>query len=579
MPRHDPGVYPMGLCLWLPTDVVKKHDWAFNKRYKCIKGKQFFDNETGEVKFTDYREDKMPRKRKTMFGPFVGMNAVIHDNTAYGVGRMLSRHFKVKIPESKADQDEIGNLAFYGIRVDDKNFDQYLRDNQKDLYLSCSQKVTDAVVGQIGDHNYMYDLIDASILLSLEPHIKMMLRQGAVKLMKMNGKWVCKLWTETVEWKMKYIEIAKANKDPRVIVDCGVENSLPRVHFANSFKEHTKFKTMIFGRVLVKYAPASSLIDLNEVFELVCNDDNVQDITIINSSDDAIICFRHNGVWKRFNVDISSNDSSHSWFTFYFYSLVSGMNEDQYQNLLAVMGSDFVVKNPSKGPDGKTETMVFKTLEGLLPSGIGDTTVSNNCVYLFLAYILNEYLILGFEPRIELLTLAGFKMGFRFSYQFIETLGDMQYLKYSPIMLKGKIMAMPNLGTLLRYSGGCEGDIQTGGFPTWTKGDYRVKCAYAQSLLTYGFFKKFLYLPLVYTLCPYYDYLSRNQHKLSRYEEVSSDIQPQLIVGREQFYSRYDVSDTDIDEFEGLFRNAGAGDCIFCHLIDVVLEKDYGISW
>lgn len=583
--KRNPGMYKEGPMRWMPSDVKGEHTWTFNKRFKIIKGKEYFNEETGELIFPDngkiYENDihYMTKKFKKFifrFGWGFAHSGVIYNNSNRNIQAMLSRHFQVKLPKNSVDQDEIGNLAYYGIKVDASNFDMNLRTNQNNWYRIHTSHLTSILRVSFGVHEYHFDIREAAIFLAAEPHQKKKLREKALQELILSQAWVRSVWTKTLTWKIKFIEIAKADKDPRVIVDANAENSLPRVHFANSWKGHTADKLIDFGRVKVKFCSSPNPIDIREVFKESL--ESTDGITILNYSDDAIISIVVNGKREIYNVDISSNDSSHGFAVFECYAQASNMDRDQKENLFAVIKNNFVIHD-----ENKELFAIFKPLEGYLPSGIGDTTVCNNMVYCMVGYALNLLISLGHEADIKLLTFAGYLCGFRFSYEKTSKIGDLQFLKNSPFLRHETIYSLPNLGILLRYSGCCENQLPAINYPEFVK-TFQDKCAFFQTLLTYGFFKFFRYEPLM-NLCPFFQYLNRNEDKhkdeLEKYKKdsLSYDTREVLYLLRNEIYGRYDVSDDDIDEFEYYVSIVGYGDLIYCPLVDIVIKKDYGLKW
>ncbi len=598
MSHRGCGIYHEGPAVWLPVSIdklptYKGHTWKFNKRFKILKGKQFFDENSGALVFP-VNKDYAPTKYVTCLGWRFAHGGVIYDKNNRNIQAAMSRHFKLKTPESSEDQDEIGNLGSFGISVNDSNFDKLLSRNGPLWVDSVAADIAYTCRRWLGEFQYDYDPRVASIELAKEIHSKRLLRENEVQKLLLNGEWDKKLWVKYLEWKIKYLEIAKAKKDPRIIVDATVANSLPRVHFANRWKQFTADKEIIFGHVRVIFRSSPNPVDIAKVFEEAWNSTYL--VQIIHYSDDAIITIKTKYGIEVYNVDIASNDSSHNWSTFRLYALVSNMNPEQQRNLFGVVSTPFKVVSS----DGLYYA-TFKTLTGYLPSGIGDTSTCNNLMYALLAYTWNylltgeleEYFHDGLIPveyrpllrnSIKLMTLAGFYMGFRFSYQRARRFEDMQFLKNSAIRRGEKIYSVPNLGILLRYSGCIEGDVPKK-IPGFTSTSYEFRAAMLQTLLTYGFFKYYRYEPLLKYLCPYFQTVSKNEsdyvgimEKLGERHSLKQD-RPVLFLTRDEFYARYNVTCAQIDEFEYLVSKHGLGKIVECELIDVVLQADYGLTW
>jgi hypothetical protein len=547
---------------WFPCDAPFEYAWKFNHRYSIVSGHKYFSQETG-LHFTSSFPSTIhrPLKYVTRFGFSFAYNGIMYGNFNNVIRNMVSRHFKVKVPEDKKNQPEVPLLDF-------ADFDAELRYNQKVFLDVHMKRYVDWFLCEYGEHDYNFDLREAALLLADEAHFKRMLRLAGVDELHCSAAWVRKRWVDIIEWKLKYIEIAKISKDGRVIVDCNVINSLPRVHFANSFKLFTADKMVTRGDIKLIFRSSPDPVKIHEVFRAI--DAFNGGVLIQNFSDDAIITFDYNGVKKTYNVDISSNDSSHSLSTFEAYAKCSCMTSEQYANLVSVVMSPFKIYS-----EDKKQKVVFQPITGYLPSGIGDTSVCNNMVYCLLAYSLS----LRDHTDVSSLTLAGFDIGFRFTYEYCSRNTDYQFLKHSPVCTMR--FTMPNLGILLRYSGGVEGDLMR---HKSSKNETLHECALRfQSLLTFGFFKYYSYPPLE-RLCPHLSSLLNRD--LTKSEELIASShfsvkveRTRVLVTREEFYSRYDVDPWMIDEFESLVSQSGVGTLCYCRLVDIVMEKDYGLIW
>lgn len=577
------GIYQDGAVIWMPISGEQaglKHTWKFNNRFRCTTGKKYFNPKTGELVFPP---DPYYYPSKYLFsgGWRCAHGGIMYDNGNRCMQAALSRHFQAKIPKTSSDQDEVGNLRKYGIEVNDENFDRLLRDNNKIWYESHTDAFVDILHHYYGKFEYTFDLREAAVLLSKEIHSKRLLREMQRKEYELTGEWVKEQWVKFLIWKIKFLEIAKAGKDPRVIVDATVGNSLPRVHFANRWKAHTADKEVIFGgKVRVIFRSSPNPLDLRKVFFEAYNSDF--DIQIINYSDDAILTIKTKRGIEIYNIDISSNDSSHSLATFEAYAKASGMDPEQKRNLFTVIMTAFKITSSDK-----KHYCIFKPIDGYLPSGIGDTSTCNNKIYPMLAYTLNKLLEAGYECEISLLTLAGYLMGFRFSYELCPRFEDMQFLKNSPIRRGDEIISVPNLGILFRYSGWSEGDLPTKSryYPKWCV-DLRERAAFHQTLLTFGLFKYYRYEPLIKAFCPYFDYMIKNEEhynqqldKLSRAAYAFGYDKPVVHLTQEEVYCRYELDPEDIVSFESMLKNFGYGITLQHKLIDVVLKRDYGLSW
>jgi len=589
MPRMSTGVRCLGLGRHVYTKLSdsfrETKGWEFNKAFIAVKGKKFFNSETGDITFPIHNayQDSYKIGYSTVFGPSCAHSGIIYDRTDNNMNEAVSRHFKRKVLESKTDQDEVGNLGQFltSVLEPDFDFDMALRINQCNFVDVYGDELIRDVTSQIGVHEYEHVISEGSFLLTLEKHLKQKLRIMSFEQVETSGKLKSTVYMDHVTWFVK-MEIAKPGKAARIVVDLSCPGSLPRVHFANSFKNHVKEKPINFGRVRVTYKGDASYSNMRNMFEEHMS--HFSEVRLDNSSDDALVTWWEGGERHSYLLDIASNDSSHSMKTMWLYSRISNMDAEQQSNFFKSIRMPFRIYDQKK-----RRFVEFKTLWGYLLSGLGDTTVCNNCVYLYMGFMLNKFLDKGLEMSMALISLAGYFTGFRFSYQKAIRLGELQFLKHSPFIHGNKIEFMVNLGVILRYTGRTHGDIPLISYPKYVNNELD-RFRYFQSLLTFGFFKFVRYYPLIKALCPYFDLILGNEdvhrakldkygHSLYSHHFDLSEKRPILYPSRHEFYSRYELSITDIEEFEGLMMCADVGFVVHCNLIDVVLKADYGLSW
>jgi len=572
----------------LPDDHKYKRTWVFNDAYVAEKNRKFFDGKTGILDFGKYEDDTQLKKTKydSLFGFGFAHSGIIYANSDNNISEGLARHHQKKFLKSDSDQDEVGNLrVYYGDHVDNESFDfeNSLRTNQNHYCQVYGSDLANIIREQFGYHEYAIPIAEASYLLTLEKHVKQRLRASGYKDLEIEGLLANHTYMKVCEWKLK-IETAKYNKPPRIIVDESVVGSLPRVHFANSWKNFSKGKKADFGKVEVTYHGESSYESILNMFEQL--ESPVDKVVLKNNSDDAIIHWMEDGVYHRYNLDIASNDSSHSFSTMALYADYSNMTVEQRKNFFDTLNMPIRIYNYDK-----SRHVELKTKWGYCPSGLGDTTVVNNGAWLLFGHSLNRLLDKGFKMSLSLITLAGFLIGFRYSYSEIKNLGDIQFLKQSPALIDGKMVHSLNLGVILRFSGRCKGEIPNIPYPSWVT-DRKSKAEYIQSLLTYGFFKYNRYEILIKCICPFFDNINKEEHKhvelLLKYGhrlthgevlEIAGSQRPILYHTRASMYSRYDLTDVDIDEFESLCTSHGYGLTMWCKLVDIVFLKDYGLKW
>lgn len=598
------GIYYQGLArqYYYAIPPAASYGWDFNNQYKCIKGRKYFNEDTGIITFPN--EDYTLLEYNSNIGWNMAHDGIYNANSNANIANALSRHFKVKYAESDIGQNEVSALNEFCpsiINAHGFNFEKSLRANQVSWMIKFSLELCEKIWSQTGRHNYAYGIVEGAELLTKEKHIKQLARVNGYIGCELEGRFARNLWVDYIQWKIKPRECAKVKTSgvspARIVVDMGVEASLPRVHFANSFKSFMKEKTISIGTikpVKVTYRGDASYKNVCSVFSN--HDSFSNDVIIDNSSDDSLITWWENGVKTTLLVDIASNDSSHSLSIFKNYATLSCMDKDQEDNLFLSFMCPFRIYSH----DMRTY-LTFLSLAGYLPSGIGDTTAANNCIYLILAFVLAKLLDEGHKMSSNLITYAGFLFGFRFSYSTAKTFSEIQFLKQSPIYIDSKVEYFTNLGVLFRYSGVISGgDIPGMKYPKQFS-TLTSKFVYVQSLLTFGFFKYFRYSPLIKAFCPLFSsilkvsedtcctperkQLSINYSRIARgssYESSFDTLEDRTILypTQQQVYARYtELSQLDIDTFEDLILDLGVGMVVYCRLINIVLQKDYSIGF
>jgi len=559
-------------------------NWEYKENlFRCTKGKGYFNDKTGKITFPAKKEKTSKKRVKytTVAGWGFAHSGIVYSNENECMQYALSRHMKRKTMECKSDQDEVNNLKLmFKELTEDKGFDfhESLIANQAAFYAQYSDEIRDAVREAIGEFSYFIPLVEASEMLTLEKHKKQKLRICVFKECDIDGRLAKATYMHVVTWFVKCPEIAKQGKAPRIVVDETTEGSLVRVHFANAWKAHTKNKEIKFRNVVVKYEADQSYQAFVDLF--VKHRDLESKVYISNNSDDGLMTWVTDATRSTYMVDIATNDSAHGFAGHEHYCNVTCMDAEQRRNYMESVKKPIRVYNVDK-----SKSFTLEALVGYLPSGLGDTSVCNNRVYIDVGFLLDKLISLGHKMSIELLTCAGFLLGHRFSYVKVEKFSDMQFLKQSPFMIGNEVGHCVNLGVMFRYSGRVDGDLPEIKYPK-SVSTLTDKWVYFQSLLTYGFFKYNRYAPLQSALCPMFDYINGTEGKhlenLEKYGHkihMNHDDRPIIYHTVESFYSRYNVTSLDIKEFEELIGEAGFGTMTWCKLIDVVLETDYGLKW
>jgi len=397
-------------------------------------------------------------------------------------------------------------------------------------------------------------------------HDKFKLRVASWKRIITDGTAGLPVYTLMLYWMMKSGEMAKFNKYPRVVVDCNTENSLPRVSASATIKENS-YESYVFDDIECQYSVPGNNAGFNEVFDMSW--DSNRRVFINHNSDDSLLTINPNlGARRVYNVDIAANDSSHTLESFVTYSKFYGLSDNHHANLMGIVTSPFTIRSAESY---RKVIMRPKPGFGYLPSGIGDTTPKNNFTWVCLAYQLSIFQ----HPINDIydVVYCFYLIGMRLTFEECFKKADMQLLKNSPC----DGFVMPNLAILFKYSGVCKQRHIP--LPARHKNqDYETQLMWYQTYLTYAYFKRYRYKPLM-PLCPFFDELHKSgyiDHVKYSHKTVILD-EEVFYPTRDDVYGRYDLGHDLILEFESLVSLVGLRRVISHPLVDEVMRRDYGL--
>lgn len=501
----------------------------------------------------------------TSFGFSFSMNTKVYGKlSAHNTNLMIRRHTSRKL-YSDDDRHVLSPL------VDERDLDSRLKQNQEDFHRIHSLALRDAIEDSIGAHDSKINTTIEAALLTLEDvtHEKWSIRVKAYEQTIDKGQDGRILFvgnhqssSDTLVCNQKLNEKAKPDGYPRAIFDCTTPNSL-RVSQAVSYKDHCADRVIYFaGDISLCYAKSVDTETMST--NVIRFFDSPSRIALMNNSDDACIrCYELDPPFM--NFDIKQNDSSQHLAHALTYIRISRMPTEIAINYLRLIKAPFTVRNPVK----PSQAVVFQLAkgQGYLPTGVGDTTTSNNIVWDCIAYMIGQLLISGHAMSWDIVFKAAYYCGFQLTKQACGIRQEIQFLKHSPIIFDdGSLMMMPNPAQMLKYSGEVKiGDIE---LPTYAKNwSPYDKFTMYQSLLTYGFFKKFRYTPWM-RLCPRFDELNYG------------NTEPFVELTRKEFYSHYpDLHHDEIEDFEALLAKHDVGFILQHTVVDKMMFRDYSYKW
>jgi hypothetical protein len=376
-------------------------------------------------------------------------------------------------------------------------------------------------------------------------------------------------------YKLKKDEVGKPGKAGRCIGDLGVEASLQGAWATKVDKDAVKEDIMLEddGWVTrVHFCSAPKEEELTEVFANLINPP--EDAYFVYFSDDSCYAVHTPSGVRRFNVDISSCDASHSdrLFTKFTELHPSGAAREDIEILVDQCRAPIKIRAPDK-VNGVKIKVILQSLVARLFSGSTLTTVINGFANTCIAQAAHNHRA---SDSMTIMRAAG-DAGYVVTVESCDKIEDLQFLKSSPALtVQGEYKPLLNIGVLLRAFGTCKGDLPGKGPLTKEKCDAFQK-GLLQGLYPYASF------PFLDALKAQYAGAGDVHLDLKNYEHKCTDTR--AVFTDEAVFKRYEVNRAGVNYPLGDDSLAGLED--LCHLpfgyehasdgADAVLHKDYGL--
>jgi hypothetical protein len=435
-----------------------------NNRFTITRGAEFFRD--GEVCFpipTDPTKVIVDMSYRSLLGPTVAMDVQIYCNCDACMSCALRRLTACKeptklrisyLPPTAREEEFIADYDDLLRRNQNRNVRNFFKDIDMIslLYTTSDLDVFDTIE-------------EAARLHHGDPHVKRLLRMGAWRELTESGDRHRRLWLTKVLYKFKKDEIAKPLKKPRSIGDLGVAASLQGFIVTSLLKKAMMRHPLSFNGVTAEFIGSPETDTLKSSFGQLLNPDGLGYFCYF--SDDSCFSFRHNGILRYYNVDISGCDSSHG--SVIFEALIRLAPEplrDAFRVLVEQCELDITIrsqhdkKNKVRGRfDGPT-----------LFSGSTITTVINNLANILIFLVLSRTVAgFGDEPMEDdeicrIFTLALEDIGYVVTGfaqdDKCRRPQDLQFLKHSPALsLAGVFEPVLNAGVWFRSTGTAHGDV------------------------------------------------------------------------------------------------------------------------
>lgn len=407
---------------------------------------------------------------------------------------------------------------------------------------------------------YIYDCIhggEKSLTLPLEslseyvdrPHPKKILRVQAYDwLLNSGGIGSLSFMDRPSTFKLKTLEWAKPSKFGRGIVDLGTPASLRTAQQIGEFKKFLGDRVIVFNRVTFYFCSDATYQNVSKAFEYLQNSQAKWSFLVY--SDDCVL---KGPQGQYYNLDESRADMSCTDGLFELVFRCLELHPDEENGMWEQIMADIRVKSD-------TGSITLRPNFGYLQSGSTLTTLVNTMSYMVPAILANDV------DDIEGIIECGRKFGYKYTVEKCDTFEDVQFLKISPVWTGENYHYIVNLGVILRASGVAK--VKLPG-----RGDYYRRCLDHQSGLMNGLMSSFIYPPLERLNPKTTDKVLETG---SIYDWYRAPVR--VVLQRENFYARYHLDDTSIDEFERLVSEVGMGSSVNCQLVKTVLDRDYGLG-
>jgi hypothetical protein len=368
---------------------------------------------------------------------------------------------------------------------------------------------------------------------------------------------------------MKKDEIGKNGKIPRLICDLGVACSLQGFRITSFMKKAMAYCPLEVEGGVIQFIPTPDPATLEYVFGELINPSERFYMCVF--SDDSCLALRKpDGEILRYNVDISSCDSSHTSELFFaLRDLFPAHLRDEVEQLIAQCRESFSILDMYN----KKRKVVLQPTGPRLYSGSTLTTILNNLANFCIGASIAKH------PNIRCakdVVSAAFRAGYEVTCEDCSDWHQLQFLKHSPVRCTdGVVRPLLNIGVLLRLSGTCKGDL-----PGSKNTPLRERGRAFQASLLRG-----AYPHAHFTLLD-----NMREHAGLGNEECDACVRKifehkvadgdytDFRVPSEEVWARYGLTALEIAELEDDFGNCDYGEHYYSDGTDKVLEKDYGLS-
>jgi len=502
-------------------------------RFRIIKGEQYYDVETGLLRFDRSKKFKA-RQRKVSYGWDFAHDSVILENSVDNLQEALIRLMCVRKPE------------IFGLDAALRNSQRHAIDAHRDLFKHVLNR----------DQGFFWheDLIAAATNLVPKPHVKKKLRISSWKDCGETGLCAQKAWIRgnKVIWKQKMMEWAKNGKIGRIVVDLGCPASLQGADIAEAAKEFLS-KPRYHRNCKFEYIKKSDYKSLYKMFKEMQN--NPYRFVLYAYSDDAVAGIYDCATGKFYDLDISSCDTSHTSEFFELMFDVFNFTEAMREVFRAQIRTNCGFSNPGD----RKEKVVFSPLGLYLQSGSTLTTLINTFAWLCMFCLIAELDDINEISIVDTCARFGYIVTIKEHSRFEQC----TFLKHNPVRCEccQEYQPVINLGTVFRASGIAK-------YMLPGKGNIVTKAYNHQSGVMNGLLGG-ISNDLIQMLNP----MTTTKVIDVCYHSVQAE--KKHIFSDANLFARYDFTQEDITQLRQHILNLGLGRTCYSRQVDKIYQRDY----
>jgi len=539
-----------GLIRVKTSDCKTSKPFCDNQDFFVVSGSKYYKD--GILDFQtrdDSHHNPIDGFYRTFFGPWAPHNSVIFANNDFNMSHAFKRLTGCRYP-CRLRENIVRERQRRFIRRNAVYFEQYKLDLSK-------------YFPDISDHLKMIEE------LAELPHPKRKLRLRAIEEMKFLGNVGDKyMRKERAQVKMKPFEWAKSSDDPsqqkfpRCIGDLGVAASLEGALCTSYLKEGMYKTEYIINGIKAVFVKSPEPTKMEEVFrELRCP--TLRGFFVYFSDDACFSIHTSQGV-KRYNMDISSCDASHTEDLFMLWASLFPPNYSSRVNrVISQCRMPVVITSRTE----RRRKVVLQSKSVKLLSGSTMTTSINNLANLLICISLATSVIHGEADIIEAALSAGYKITCE---DCTVNWRKLQFLKMSPCLdIRGELRAVLNIGVFFRLFGNCKGDLIG-------RGKWEKRAELFNGGLLQGCYPRTRFT-LVNRLRSRYSTTSARMLRDIEAELAFKGVSSNAEIDDDELYQRYDLTSAEIDEVNN-FASTPVGCSYSSSAISKILFLDYGIG-